>query len=218
METIETSLITDIIFGIIMLILLVCSATFSGSETAYFALSPKQLENLREEGHNYCIKLIEQPERLLATILIANNFANVGIVTISSYLAARIFTFENQVVVFLLQVVLVTFLILLFGEILPKLFANRARLTIAKLTSKPMYGLMVLFSPFSSSECFFNLITPSITLSKSLNSGEFCKVFKNDHGFFIILNTEIVFRLSESLKPKFPLFIINFLSPKYFFK
>lgn len=150
METIETSLITDIIFGIIMLILLVCSATFSGSETAYFALSPKQLENLREEGHNYCIKLIEQPERLLATILIANNFANVGIVTISSYLAARIFTFENQVVVFLLQVVLVTFLILLFGEILPKLFANRARLTIAKLTSKPMYGLMVLFSPFSS--------------------------------------------------------------------
>ena len=150
METIDSSLLTDIIFGAVMLLLLLCSATFSGSEVAYFALSPKQIESLKEEGHIYCQKLLEQPERLLATILISNNFANVGIVTISSYLASKLFQFENQIVVFLLQVVLVTFLILLFGEILPKLIANKAKVTIAKVTSKMMYALMVLFSPISS--------------------------------------------------------------------
>ena len=133
-----------------MLLLLLCSATFSGSEVAYFALSPKQIESLKEGGHIYCQKLLDQPERLLATILISNNFANVGIVTISSYLASRIFNFENQILVFLLQVVLVTFLILLFGEILPKLVANKAKVTIAKVTSKMMYVLIVFFSPISS--------------------------------------------------------------------
>lgn len=150
MGTIDSSLITDIVFGVVMLLLLLCSATFSGSEVAYFALSPKQIESLKEGGHIYCQKLLDQPERLLATILISNNFANVGIVTISSYLASRIFNFENQILVFLLQVVLVTFLILLFGEILPKLVANKARVTIAKVTSKMMYVLMVFFSPISS--------------------------------------------------------------------
>lgn len=150
METIDSSLITDIVFGVVMLLLLLCSATFSGSEVAYFALSPKQIESLKEGGHIYCQKLLDQPERLLATILISNNFANVGIVTISSYLASRIFNFENQILVFLLQVVLVTFLILLFGEILPKLVANKAKVTIAKVTSKMMYVLMVFFSPISS--------------------------------------------------------------------
>lgn len=150
METQSITLITDIAFTVIMFILLMCSAMFSGSEVAFFALTPKQIEKLREEGQEYCFKLINQPERLLATILISNNFANVGIVTLSSYLVGRVFTSDNQVLVFLIQVVLVTFLILLFGEILPKLFANKARVKMAKFAARPIYALMVFFTPISS--------------------------------------------------------------------
>lgn len=146
----EISLLTEILFTVIMLLLLCCSAMFSGSEVAFFALTPKQTQKLEEEGHDHALKLINQPERLLATILISNNFANVGIVTISSFLAAKVFNFENPVLVFLLQVVLVTFLILLFGEILPKLFANKARIAVVKFTARPMYALMVFFSPIST--------------------------------------------------------------------
>lgn len=150
MEAQSITIITEIAFTVIMVILLLCSAMFSGSEVAFFALTPKQIEKLREEGEEYCIKLINQPERLLATILISNNFANVGIVTLSTYLVNRLITSDNQIVVFLIQVVLVTFLILLFGEILPKLFANKARVKMAKFAARPIYALMVLFSPITS--------------------------------------------------------------------
>lgn len=150
MEAQSITIITEITFTVIMIILLLCSAMFSGSEVAFFALTPKQIEKLREENEEYCLKLINQPERLLATILVSNNFANVGIVTLSTYLVNRMITSDNQLVVFLIQVVLVTFLILLFGEILPKLFANKARVRMAKFAARPIYALMFLFSPITS--------------------------------------------------------------------
>ncbi|MGC9343297.1 MAG: DUF21 domain-containing protein, partial [Bacteroidales bacterium] len=119
-----------IIVGFISIfVLLIGSALVSGSEVAYFSLQPFQVGKLREMNTKGTIKvmsLLGKPEKLLATILISNNFINVGIVIISTFITTSIFDFsEEPVLAFLIQVVVVTFLLLVFGEIIPKLYANQ---------------------------------------------------------------------------------------------
>ncbi len=147
---------TGIYFGIAgIVILLISSALVSGSEVAYFSLSPSQKNTLQEADNkksNLILKLLEKPEKLLATILIANNFINVGIVMLSAYVMNGALDFSNSPtwVIFTIQVVVITSLLLLFGEIIPKVYASEESLKFAKFTVYPMSFSMKLFTPVSN--------------------------------------------------------------------
>lgn len=115
----------QIITLIIALLALVLSGFVSGSEIAFFSLSQSQRERLDEtERGRSALKLLEKPELLLATVLIANNLINVTIVVLTNFALGPVFLGMNEVLSFVLQTIILTFIILLFGEILPKLVAN----------------------------------------------------------------------------------------------
>jgi len=143
-----------IISLILMVFLLFCSAMVSGSEIAFFSLSPSQLEHLYSDGskkNKQVIQLFEAPKRLLATILISNNFVNVAIVILSTFITNSLFSFsEYPIITFVFQVVTVTSLILLFGEIIPKIYATQYPLKFAYLMVKPILILRSFFYPLSS--------------------------------------------------------------------
>ena len=145
----------DILFSlIVILILLLFSAMISGSEIAYFSMNPVQLKDLQSKNsanNKIIISLLELPKRLLATILITNNFVNVGIVILSSYVSGALFNFaEYPVLGFIVEVVAITILILLFGEIMPKIFANQKPVLFASFMARPMKVLLKLFYPLST--------------------------------------------------------------------
>lgn len=143
--------LTDFISLLILLLLLLISALISASEVAYFSLTPGQLEELEEKKYEKVLSLHRKPDKLLATILISNNFVNVGIVILSAYLVDSLFDFSaNPLLGFLIQVVAVTFIILLFGEIIPKLYANRSSQRVAIFMASPLTFLGYVFRPLSS--------------------------------------------------------------------
>lgn len=132
-------------------IALMISAFVSGSEIAFFSITPQQAEELDETERNNAIRrLLGMPERLLATILIANNLVNVTIVVLTSFALTALFSQLSEVANFLLQTVCLTFLILLFGEILPKLVANTSPLRWAGFATSGINFMMKLFWPLSS--------------------------------------------------------------------
>ena len=144
---------------IVLLILLICSALISGAEVALFGLSQTDLNEMEESDSSrdkLIVKLLDRPKKLLATILITNNAINIGIVLLFSSIGNVIFSDIDQVlfgvisVRFLLEVVVATFLILMFGEILPKIYANRNRVQFSQFMSLPIRVLNTLFTPFSS--------------------------------------------------------------------
>ena len=136
-----------------MLILLVCSALISGSEVAYFSLGPNEkesIENAKDKKSEILTSLLDKPKRLLATILIANNFVNVGIVILSTYLTNLLLSNSlSQTTQFIIQVVVVTFLLLLLGEVIPKIYANKKPLSLASFMALPIYYLRILLLPIS---------------------------------------------------------------------
>ena len=109
----------------------------SGSEVAYFSLSPADINKLKKskaKRDQEVIKLLGIPERLLATILVANNFINVGIVIISAFVTTSLFDFtEYPTFGIFIQIVVITFLLLFFGEVLPKVYAGRYAVKFSKL-------------------------------------------------------------------------------------
>jgi len=138
--------------------LIACSALVSGAEVAFFGLSSTELGLLEKQGNakaGLVLKLLEKPKKLLATILIANNAVNIGIVLLFSDLGNEFFTsisymlFDFISLKFLLEVVLVTFLILMFGEILPKVYASRNRLFFAQFMAMPIKIIDFIFTPLS---------------------------------------------------------------------
>lgn len=133
------------------LIALMISGFISGSEISLFSLSPTQREELEETPQGATInKLLDIPERLLATILIANNLVNVTIVILCNYALGPVFDNMPEVLSFILQTIILTFLILLFGEILPKLYAKNNNVTWAKFACGGILFALKLFSPISS--------------------------------------------------------------------
>lgn len=137
----------------IMAILLLCSALISGSEVAYFSLSGSELDHLRvskNKSEIRVIELLERPKRLLATILIANNFINVGIVILSTFIIDGLFTFNNYQLKFLIQVVAVTFVLLLIGEVIPKVYATRKAERLAGAMALPLFYIQLIVKPISS--------------------------------------------------------------------
>jgi len=139
---------------LISLILLLSSALISGSEVAYFSMSAADKNKLRHKKtktNDRVLKNLESPEKLLATILVANNFVNVGIIILTAYTTNNLVTFQNSPVVeFIFQVVLITFFLLLFGEILPKIYANHYALKFSRLMALPLITLEKLFRPVNS--------------------------------------------------------------------
>ena len=127
------------------------SGFISGSEISFFSLTPQQCEELEEsESGRRVLALLSKPERLLATILIANNLVNVTIVVLCNFALGPIFSGMSAVWSFILQTVLLTFLILLFGEILPKLYANANNLAWTRMAQPALSLIMKLFYPLSS--------------------------------------------------------------------
>ncbi len=135
-----------------LVILLVCSALISGAEVAFFSLTPSDIDTIRGDSkkHNKLEDLINRPKRLLATILIGNNFVNIGIVILSSYLMEDLFDFsQSPLLEFWIQVVVITFLILLVGEVLPKVYANQNAMRFAGFMSSALLLLRRIFLPLS---------------------------------------------------------------------
>lgn len=134
-----------------LLLLLFFSAMISGSEVAFFSMSPTERNNINEskkKAHQLINELLEVPEKLLATILVANNFINVGIVILSTYMVHNLVDFTNEPILgFIIEVVVITFVILLFGEILPKIYASSYTLSFAGFMSRPLKALSLIFSP-----------------------------------------------------------------------
>ncbi|MEW2920379.1 gliding motility-associated protein GldE [Muricauda sp. ANG21] len=139
---------------IVVLLLLLCgSALISAAEVALFGLSQTDLNEMQERDTSrgkLIVELLEKPKKLLATILITNNAINIGIVLLFSSIGNTIFAEIDGTWRFLLEVVVATFLILMFGEILPKIYANRNRVQFSHFMALPLKGLNFLFTPLSA--------------------------------------------------------------------
>ena len=152
--------LVSIINTIILVLLFISSALISGAEVAFFSLSQTDLNELSNESKeaNIIVTLLEKPRKLLATILITNNFINILIVLLFASLSETFFgNFQYEIdlyffaisIRFLLEIVLVTFLILLFGEVLPKVYASRNALRFSQKMSKFIRVINGVLTPFS---------------------------------------------------------------------
>ena len=161
------------------IVLLLCSALISGTEVAFFSLSKTDIIKISDEtkGQNPVVLLLQNPSKLLATILITNNFINILIVLIFASLGEVFlkeqnlsltilgFILPSSIVKFSIEVLLVTFFILLFGEVLPKVYASRRALKFCNLMSRPLQFLTFFLTPLS-----FPLINLTNVIEKKLGS------------------------------------------------
>ena len=160
-------------------VLLLCSALISGTEVAFFSLSKTDIIKISDEtkGQNPVVLLLQNPSKLLATILITNNFINILIVLIFASLGEVFLKEQNlsltilgfivpsSIVKFSIEVLLVTFFILLFGEVLPKVYASRRALKFCNLMCRPLQFLTFFLTPLS-----FPLINLTNVIEKKLGS------------------------------------------------
>ena len=145
-----------------------CSALISGAEVAFFSLNPIDLEDSENEEYKdlrlkIVSKLLKTPKKLLATILVANNTINIAIVLLFASIGETLFasvqsTFFGISTRFILEVVLITFLILLFGEILPKIYASRNNKKFASFMAIPLRVFDVVFTPISGPMRFITML------------------------------------------------------------
>ena len=138
---------------LVVLLLLACSAAMSATETAFFSLTPTQLnaiKSVKSASNHRILHLLEKPKLLLATVLISNTLVNVGIVIISTFIVNTHFDFSSEPVLgFIFQVVFITALLLLLGEIMPKVFANRNQLKVVSFMAGPISIAIRILYPFS---------------------------------------------------------------------
>lgn len=146
--------IPAIISLIVLVVLVIFSGLVSGSETAFFSLSPSDLESLKLRGSKKdkaIITLLNKPKKLLATILISNNFINVSIVILSTFVVSNLFNLHgNAFLIFFIQVIAVTSVLLIFGEIIPKILANKEPVAMATMMVYNLKALIFVFNPLSS--------------------------------------------------------------------
>ncbi len=138
--TVETVLL------LILLVLLTLSALISGSEAAFFSLSPNDKEELKNDSSKkarFVKDLLKKPKDLLATILITNNFVNVGIVILSSAFLSKILdqSESSQALNFFIEVVIITLTLLLLGEVIPKIYATKNALRFSQMMGRPLHTL-----------------------------------------------------------------------------
>ncbi len=148
---------TQLFSYLVLLLLLLCSALISGAEVAFFSLTPADViaeDGKRSKAQQIVVDLLDKPKKLLATILVANNFINIAIVLLFDNLADELFGGMNTVFYginfkFLIEVGIVTFIILLFGEILPKVYASRNNVLFSNFMARPLNFLDTIFTPLS---------------------------------------------------------------------
>lgn len=155
LETLDFAQISSFI---LLFVLLGCSALISGAEVAFFSLTPADFDSNNEKSLAKKLETVQQliakPKKLLATILVANNFLNIAVVLLFDTLSDTLFSGVSSNIYgipvrFILEVGLVTFLILLIGEILPKIYANRNRVSFAVFMALPINILDTLLSPIT---------------------------------------------------------------------
>lgn len=183
-----------------MLLLLMVSAWISAAETAFFSLTPSDvvyLKNSDAKTDTKILQLIDKPKRLLATLLIGLNFVNIAIVILSTFIIADLFDFSgNPALGFLVQVVVVTLLILVVGEIIPKVYAAQHPLPISRLMFYPVVFLGKLFYPLSSLLIFSTSIIDKRFKQKGIN----VSVDELSHALELTSKTEIPQEDREILK------------------
>jgi len=144
-----------IFIGLLFIILLLIgSALMSGSEVAFFSFRPDDIENLKtnkDKKSKTVLNLYNNPEKLLSTVLVVNNTINIAIVLLAAFLSSRIFDFSSEPVLgFITNVVAITFLLLFFGEVMPKVYASRNHVSLALFMAYPLTLLEKLFQPVTS--------------------------------------------------------------------
>ena len=159
---------SETLTGIIILIgLLTISALISGSEVALFSLEPKEIKDLKlnkKRSAGLVIKLLSEPEQLLAAILVGNNFANISIVLLTAHITNSLIDFSNTPTLgFIFNTVIITSLILLFGEIIPKVYAAHYPKTLALKVSSIINVLVIITKPVN-----FLLINSTSFVNKRL--------------------------------------------------
>lgn len=141
---------SGVIAGVIAILCLCLSAFVSGSELAYFSLKETDYDKFENpETREKVEKLLSNPEKLLATILISNNLVNVTIIILCNFVLSQIMVVESDVLEFLIKSVILTFLILLFGEIMPKIYSSNNNIKFATFASGGLSFLNALFAPMS---------------------------------------------------------------------
>lgn len=141
-------------FILFSLVLLLASALVSAFEVAFFALGPKEIDKLKsEEGRRsqIILSMLDRPKRLLATVLVGINLLNIGIVIVSNFIMSTLFDFSaHPLTGFLIQVIVVTFLILMIGEVIPKVYSSYHSLDTVKLLAIPLLIAERILWPISS--------------------------------------------------------------------
>ena len=149
-----TGFTVNAVIGLVVLaLLLAASALISSSETSFFSLKPADVEDLEsrtDPKSRMVLRLRENPKMLLATILIGNNFVNVTITLLATYIVSQMFDMVNHpMAAFVMEVIVITSLVLIVGEITPKILAAKRPVRFSRFMARPLQVLMVVFTPLS---------------------------------------------------------------------
>jgi putative hemolysin len=163
-----------IIIGfLVILILLIGSALMSATEVAFFSFRPEDIQTFKskkDKKSKTILRLYNNPEKLLSTVLVANNTINITIVLLAAFLSSKMFDFSSEPVLgFIINVVAITFLLLFFGEVMPKVYASRNHITIAHLMAFPVSALEKILRPVTSLLIFSSLFVKRRTGNKRTN-------------------------------------------------
>jgi len=163
-----------IIIGLIILfILLMGSALMSASEVAYFSFRPEDIENFKtnkDKQSKAVLKLYNNPEKLLSTVLVANNTINIAIVLLAAFLSSKMFVFSSEPVFgFIINVIVITFLLLFFGEVMPKVYASRNHIAMALFMAYPLTILEKVFQPVTSLLIYSSSFVKKRTVTRRSN-------------------------------------------------
>ena len=149
-----------IISIVVLFILLLISALLSGAEVAYFSLTRHEKQQLKKSKRaDKALKILEKPDQLLSTMLVANSFFNIAIVVLSVTILNPLIILNNKPVLeFLIQIILISVVIILFGEILPKLYSSHRKLRLVKIMAVPLQILGNIFYPLSKLLSMFSAV------------------------------------------------------------
>ena len=172
-----TGTIFALVTQIIILILLIISSAFvSGSEVAYFSLTPGDLEELehsKSKKASTVLNLLSKPDRLLSSILVTNNIINIAIIILAAFISSRLFDLSNNPILsFIIEVVVITFILLLFCEVMPKVYASRNQLKFSLVMAPALTMASTIVHPLSSvlsSSSFFLKLRKTKPRDSSLN-------------------------------------------------
>jgi putative hemolysin len=149
------------------------SALMSAAEVAFFSFRPEDIKTFKskkDKKSKTILRLYDSPEKLLSTVLVANNTINITIVLLAAFLSSKMFDFSAEPVLgFIINVVAITFLLLFFGEVMPKVYASRNHITIANLMAFPLSALEKVFRPVTSLLIFSSSFVKKRTGSRHTN-------------------------------------------------